>query len=175
MASLDSSALCTSCGLCCDGTLFSRIELAPGEDGAGLETAGMRLVEANGVRKASQPCAALKGCNCTAYSIRPAVCRDYRCNLLRRLDAGETDVESALEIVASARRLRAEAMEQFARACPLPEGLSMKEYAHLAGADAMKTAQARRDNQAMLVACTLFQFHISRHFQKYSLEADPET
>lgn len=159
-----SGSLCTSCGLCCDGTLFTLFALEPDEDAVPLEAAGARFIQSGDFREGSQPCAALGCGGCTVYAHRPRTCRGFRCLLLKQLESGKVDLETASGIVATAKRLRAEALEQFAKVRILPAGLSMEEYANFVGVDRLVTPQARRENLAMLVACTLFQFYIARHF-----------
>ena len=62
-----------------------------------------------GARLASaQPCAAHRGDHCGVYAERPKSCAEYRCALLRRVDAGEVGRTEALGRVAEARALIAE-------------------------------------------------------------------
>ena len=35
--------LCTRCGLCCNGSLFADVELAPSDDSATLEVLGLAI------------------------------------------------------------------------------------------------------------------------------------
>jgi uncharacterized protein len=89
-------SLCTACGLCCDGTLFGSVRLAPGEAARiGLPVLGELL---------PQPCAALEGARCAIYAARPAGCRAFDCLLLHALRDGEVGLDEALQTVAEARR-----------------------------------------------------------------------
>ena len=90
-----SEALCQRCGLCCDGTLFTRTPLEPGEAAPPpLVAAGAHL---------PQPCAALSGLRCTVYADRPRSCRRYECLLYGALAQGEVTLDEALAVVAEAR------------------------------------------------------------------------
>ena len=106
-----SSTLCLACGMCCDGTLFTRVAVEPGEV-ARLEAHGLTLAERpEGGRALPQPCAALDGRCCTVYADRPAGCRRYRCNLLVALEEGEVGLADAEATVADAHARRARATE----------------------------------------------------------------
>lgn len=79
--------LCTSCGMCCDGTLFDHVTLAPDEQ---VSLAGVFVIEA-GPRGAvfDQPCPHAVDRRCMVYDIRPQPCRKYRCTTLIAFQAGE--------------------------------------------------------------------------------------
>jgi len=69
---MELTALCRSCGLCCDGSLFGRVRLEPGE----VDSARRRRlhVVANG-RSFEEPCTALvkqgEHHHCSIYADRP--------------------------------------------------------------------------------------------------------
>lgn len=100
------SALCASCGLCCDGTLFDHAK-AEEEELARLEAAGMDVFRGEDSLRFRQPCPAYKGACCSIYADRFATCRSFRCALLRRLEAGEVDLGQAQETVRTAKELLA--------------------------------------------------------------------
>ena len=107
---------CTQCGLCCDGTLFGRVELLLADDVDALKAEGLRIVAGSKPRFA-QPCAALcKDCTCRIYARRPQQCRAFDCALLLRVRSGETGSECAERLI---RRTR----KQAARVRQLLEGL----------------------------------------------------
>lgn len=95
--------LCRACGLCCDGTLFSRVPLGPHEVVPAREL-GV-VTNDRGGRHVPQRCAALSGTQCQVYAQRPLACRRYECLLLGALRGGEVSLTEALEIVAKARTL----------------------------------------------------------------------
>jgi uncharacterized protein len=104
------SELCRRCGLCCDGTLFTQVPLAPAEAEALCGRVGTR-VEADGSQVLPQRCGALHGEGCGVYAERPAVCRAFRCLLLTAAQEGEVSAQEALRLIAEAHR-RLEALEQ---------------------------------------------------------------
>lgn len=89
------STLCTGCGLCCDGTLFTQVPLLAAE-AVQLRGRGLVLREAEDRAPAlPQRCAALAGTCCTIYGERPAGCRRYRCMLHVALEADEVGLDEA--------------------------------------------------------------------------------
>lgn len=96
--------LCTTCGLCCDGTLFADVELVGQAEVARLEIMGMEVEDENrNTGLLSQPCAALRGTRCGIYAHRPKCCRVFQCHLLQNAQRGAVTVERALQQISDAR------------------------------------------------------------------------
>jgi uncharacterized protein len=102
----DASALCLSCGFCCNGVLFSGVRTDPDEV-ARLRIAGLEVDLEGEKLRFRQPCPYHRDGRCGVYSDRFAKCRSFRCALLRRLEAGETTLGEAEAIVAQAKTLLA--------------------------------------------------------------------
>lgn len=98
------AALCTACGLCCDGSLFDAVRVKPAEI-APLRELGMPI-EPGESAQFSQPCPKLAERKCSIYANRPGTCRNFACALLRRLRRSEVALDEALHIVATAQSLR---------------------------------------------------------------------
>ena len=94
-------ALCTRCGLCCDGSLFADVELAGPAEAAGLEAMGLEI-EDDDHGLLVQPCAALRGKRCGIYAHRPECCRTFECRLLQDVRRGAVGVEQARKLIAEA-------------------------------------------------------------------------
>ncbi|MEI6946671.1 YkgJ family cysteine cluster protein [Paraflavisolibacter sp. H34] len=99
MNSLDQN-LCTSCGMCCNGTLFSHafLDMDKGEpDETGFQ---FRVFNLNDQQKAFRlPCCYLQDKTCTIYQDRPySVCAAFKCTLLRWVESDAISFEAALEI-----------------------------------------------------------------------------
>lgn len=106
----DLSALCLACGLCCDGSLFGRVDLRP-EEADAARRHGLRVVA--GGRSFEQPCGAYAADDergprsCRMYDERPRACRRFVCRLYDgyRRDGGA--LEGPLARVRRARQLLA--------------------------------------------------------------------
>ncbi len=103
-AERDSDALCTRCGLCCDGTFYGSVVIAAPERER-LKRVGLRVVESDGGLAMPQPCSALGGSLCAVYETRPDACARYECTLRKRVRAGESTLEDAERTVARMREL----------------------------------------------------------------------
>jgi uncharacterized protein len=98
----DTSTLCRSCALCCDGSLFSFVTV-PASEARGLRGRGLALTDnADGTCRLSQRCGGLEGRTCSIYSERPAPCRSYSCLLATSLREGELSLAETLAIVEGA-------------------------------------------------------------------------
>jgi uncharacterized protein len=99
----DLARLCQSCGLCCDGSLFGRVSLQPGEAEPARKM-HLRVLESG--KAFDQPCPALEagdGCQCSIYAERPLACRNFACRLYDRHRREGGPLEPRL---ASVRRVR---------------------------------------------------------------------
>ncbi len=103
-----SQSLCLTCGLCCDGTLFSGMPMNPGDEVAPLKAVGINVVSDNDFTVLKQPCAAHKNCTCAVYANRPQACRAYKCKLLKRFERDDTSQQRALEIITKVKSLKNE-------------------------------------------------------------------
>ena len=112
--------LCQTCGLCCDGTLFTLVPLSSDDVAPSGVTVDTKPTGARGLR---QPCSALSGTCCTVYAQRPMACRRYQCLLFEAMQSEEEQLAGALKIVARAKALAAEVTPSRAearRAASLP-------------------------------------------------------
>lgn len=92
--------LCPNCGLCCDSTLFADVELRTGDQAGRLKQLGLTLEKkGQGKLAFAQPCACFDGKLCRIYEDRPKRCRTFECGLLKRVQAGELEADSALETI----------------------------------------------------------------------------
>ena len=144
------SALCLSCGLCCDGGLFGWVSLNK-EDRERLRSNGLDAPE-----RLPHPCPHYSTPACTIYAIRPCQCADYRCEVLKALGDGAIDEGTAHGLVAEALTLRADVTAL------LPEGTIFAGFA-----EDMKTgASASRSPTRLpaLVRFVAYRLFVERHF-----------
>jgi Fe-S-cluster containining protein len=96
--------LCTSCGLCCDGTIFGIVRVSADESDRLASLLPLRHDQAHGI-VFDQPCPQFsQGC-CSIYAQRPARCARYECEVLRAFKAGSLKLDEAERRIAQARKL----------------------------------------------------------------------
>jgi Fe-S-cluster containining protein len=100
---VDTSNICLSCGICCDGTLIGFVQLEDADLPAARELLDIEEVGSNAVFL--QPCKKYCG-GCTIYLDRPKACRKFKCKLLKSVENKKVAFEKALEIVGEAKRSR---------------------------------------------------------------------
>lgn len=93
------SVLCRTCGLCCDGTIFDYVPITKAESLRLMHRLPVLRATAERALHVEQRCVALGPRGCDVYAERPSSCSRFRCNLLRRVDSGETTLPAALEII----------------------------------------------------------------------------
>jgi Fe-S-cluster containining protein len=90
----ESSSLCLSCGLCCDGTLIGFVQLDD-EELPALQKV-KQFEEAGNHGFFLQPCSEF--CDgCTIYHHRPKQCALFKCGLLKSVEQKELDFNLALQ------------------------------------------------------------------------------
>ena len=97
------SSLCSSCGMCCDGTLFHSVVLQSTDSPRTLSSLGLTLKRKPGVTTFRQPCSAHQNHQCAIYENRPQRCRLFNCQQLLRVASGEITQSAARERIASTR------------------------------------------------------------------------
>jgi len=90
----DDSALCRSCALCCDGTLFDNVRLGE-DDLAAARRLRLPLLVRGSQTSFTQPCPHSRDRSCGIYDERPGACRTFVCITLAAYLAGELDRPAA--------------------------------------------------------------------------------
>lgn len=96
----DAGGLCLSCGLCCNGAIFSDVSLEREERREHFAQRGLRF--ANSPDKFVQPCTAFSSGLCSIYHERPGHCRKFECHLLLDLKSGAVNHAEARQVVREA-------------------------------------------------------------------------
>jgi len=141
-------ALCTRCGLCCDGTLFGDVELSGRAEAGRLEVLGLDVDEDDAdTELLALPCAGLRGTRCSVYAHRPQCCRTFECRLLQETRRGAVSEAQALTRIAEARAQVRHVHTLLARLESRPQRLPLQERCANALAEApgssRETARAR--------------------------------
>ena len=100
----DATDLCVSCGLCCNGVLYSNIKVQPDEVER-LEAAGHPVEQVGERLQFHPPCHHHQEGRCTIYATRFMKCRTFRCALLKRFDTGQLPLTDALAAVDQAKKM----------------------------------------------------------------------
>ncbi len=162
------TSICVGCGMCCDGTMYRTVEVGEGDQRDLLETAGLAFTIKDDAACFQQPCPAFGGGRCSIYEGRPAVCRDYRCLLLRRLEAGEVPHDEASALIAQTTVLRDRVRSGLTAYVDTQELLSLDGIYRLmlAKFDAQPDpAAARRDRGELLLEVVALRVLLAREFE----------
>ncbi len=132
-------ALCKACGACCSGAVFGFVPLEPGELSA-QSRRRLHVFKEGAGERFKLPCRALEGTVCGVYEDRPAMCREYYCDLYAEHEQAGGELEEKLGTVRRIRelldRIRARADEEKGEWLPAPIGV-------MAQWDASKVASLR--------------------------------
>jgi hypothetical protein len=162
----DGQALCQSCGLCCDGTLFAQVKLTSKDDVPLLRAAGIDVDSTASRPSFRLPCACHRDGLCHVYDRRPDKCASYRCRLLKRYESGEVSHAAALEIIAQAVRHRDDVRMQL-RYSP-GGGHTLQD----AFRDACRD-EDRRPAPRLLLTYGALQYRLDRDFREKNTTSDP--
>lgn len=96
------SVLCRSCGMCCDGTLFTQARIETTDRARQL---GLEVFTHESALYFHQPCPHYAG-SCRVYPHRPAVCANYLCTPMRQLRRSRLSVAEIKALIAETLRIR---------------------------------------------------------------------
>jgi uncharacterized protein len=154
--------LCTQCGLCCSGALFDFGPLDPAEVEAARSN-GLAVLEAEGRYGFAQPCPALDGAWCRAYAQRPQTCREFRCKLLRSVEAGDITLTEAESIITRTLMARDDALAQLPPGATFIDARRWRREAGAAG-----PAATLNSSPMLMIALGLLDIQLDQHFRKAS-------
>ena len=105
------SALCLTCGMCCDGTLFNKAIIQDEADEKRAQSSGLTIfTNPKGKRFFKQPCCHFKK-GCTIYDKeRPSVCHTYFCKPLKSVRNGQLELTNAKNRILKAVNYRSEVL-----------------------------------------------------------------
>jgi Fe-S-cluster containining protein len=155
--------------MCCDGTMYRTVEVGEDDQLDALQSAGFVFLDRPDDTTAfHQPCCAFGAGRCAVYDGRPAVCRNYRCLLLRRYEAGEATLEEAQALIAKTTALR-DRVRSGLTAYVRPETSESLDGIYrlmLAKFDAEpEPAAARREHGELLLTVVALRVVLAREFE----------
>jgi uncharacterized protein len=151
-------SICTSCGLCCDGTIFKRAFLKPEDSDRSLHEADIVKIQRVERSYFHLPCHHLHNRNCKIYHLwRPQVCGDFKCKILERLFAGELLYKEGIEIVTNTLRHLSELKRLL--------HVSNTERASLQDMFGAWKNKQKTPDQSVNLSYVAFQFRLDRYFR----------
>ena len=96
--------LCAACGLCCNGTLFTIVQLQPSDSPKRLAALGLKLTHKKKRHFFQQPCPMFRDSQCAIYADRPERCRLFECRQLQQVESGQITEDTAFATIQDARR-----------------------------------------------------------------------
>ena len=183
----DGQNLCLSCGLCCDGTLYTHAPVGAAEPVEAFRAVGVRITpdrDGKGRYEIPLPCLRFENGRCRTYGCRPAICSSYRCRPLRRVEAGKMALHEAQGIVQLARERRRRFRRLLARHFP---ELAGEPFVHairvvrgrMAGMDESRRRRFREVHGEFLLVATSLEEGLLRDFDpgrhRHRARTVPET
>ena len=161
--------LCVGCGMCCDGTLYERASVAPGEEER-MAASGLELFGDAGKRSFRQPCPHSSGGRCTIYESRFHICRTFECALLRSVESGDLSLSEAKGKVATAQQL----LEKVVAIDPAWQRVEARNSARALLAEQLATSDdlGRRAGSERLLNIVALESYLSRWFRHKKPEED---
>lgn len=166
-APTEQQSLCLSCGLCCDGTIFGRVQLKEGDQPIPLQAGGIQILKKGDASYFKQPCLAYQQNCCQVYADRPANCQRYRCALLKKYERGEVSWDDARQRIDRVRELKSRLKSEMVGIFPDSYQMSLPQILKAAPEQkelATNPALLKTWGQAMLLLSAL-QDCIQQHFQ----------
>jgi uncharacterized protein len=161
--------ICLDCGLCCDGTMFSKVDVGEADSVESLAASGVHVLSVDGKSAFRQPCSAFGAGCCSIYENRPAICRGYRCALRTRYDAGETSFGEARSRIVSAIDLRDRIRPELERLAESPGPHCLGDLYKLLDAKfaAIESPlRERRQDAEFLLNVNSLKILLLRHFER---------
>ncbi|WP_129676348.1 YkgJ family cysteine cluster protein [Candidatus Chloroploca sp. Khr17] len=158
--------LCVRCGLCCDGTIFAWARLTPEDDLARLEAGGFIVLPTKTGTGFAQPCHHHHDRVCTIYQEwRPSICHAFRCQLLRRFDAGEISLEQAHVTITQTTELADLVWAQLRERVGEVNGSLKELFRAWEATQHAQDAAWRRQHAAFLLDYASLQLRLDRNFR----------
>lgn len=159
--------ICQSCGLCCDGTMYTHVSLEDADNQERLVSLGLHLRNGQSEPCFDQPCVAYQSGSCSIYASRPAICRAYRCALLRTLDKDEISLGQAQKLVAEVVSLRDRVARKVCEYLGTTEPISLvKLFDQMTQKlEKMSTEERHQVDSAMLLEVGTLRVLLSKRFE----------
>ena len=155
--------ICVDCGFCCDGTLF---HYAVTKD---KSHPLFHIEEVDGKNRFRQPCHLFKDGCCSIYDQkRPTICGEFKCKLLRRVNAGAVSQSEAVGRVYEAKKLKEEIFDEL-RALNYDVSIGFNQSIKKFKEDQLQKlteADFNKKFAKLLVKHQLLNEYLKKHFKK---------
>jgi hypothetical protein len=160
--------ICISCGFCCNGTLFLFAHLDPGERGSLPERIEKNSYSEKGKDYFRLPCEYFSG-KCTIYNLERAhICGSYRCQLLKDYAGGKMTLQTAQEVIRSAKKMHSDGIENYRYLSGNQEKIFFRQLLSELGKIQNSVAErnlVNTDYELLLARCNIFEALLIRHFR----------
>lgn len=121
----------------------------------------MAVVEAEGKAGFMLPCPQLDCAVCQIYEVRPRTCRDYRCEVLKAVQAGEMDFADGLDRIKEGRAAFDQVSAQLSPGMTVSDARKLRREA--AAAEAARELNA---SPMLMMALSLLDLVLDQHFRR---------
>lgn len=121
----------------------------------------MAVVEADGKAGFLLPCPQLDCAVCQIYHERPQTCRDYQCQVLRSVNAGELEHVRAMQLIEQGRAALEQVKAQLAEGQTLTDVRKLRRKAGEADASAELNA-----SPMLMMALGMLDVILDEHFRR---------
>jgi len=158
--------LCAACGMCCNGVMFTAMQLQPTDSARQLTALGLKVKRRKSGEHCPQPCPALTTTGCSIYAARPARCRMFDCRQLLELAAGRIKENDALARIEEAQALVLQVRERFLAAGEDRENKAFAtRYAAVFTEPWDDTPEAIRHRELVKEAMQALEMFLTLHFR----------
>ncbi len=159
--------ICLSCGFCCDGTLFDKASLRPGEKGTLPEKMEENYFQNELGEFFHLPCHYFSG-KCTIYNQKKAhICSAFRCRLLGDSARETITVDEVTTIISNVKTYRKEITLLAHNALNIPENTPFRTIQNKL--DELNSEEFKESKnhlvETLKAKCLIFDVLLTRHFK----------
>jgi hypothetical protein len=166
-APLAEQEICVICGFCCDGTIFTKASVKPGEKGNLPAKMEESYFVSDDKEYFKLPCGYFEK-KCTIYNQKKAhICSAYRCQLLHDYADKKISKDEAMEIVMKASEMRNEIYEEYKNYIKGNEPLPFQKiFSELWEKQDSTNTDLKKDAalEILKARCNIFNALLIRHF-----------
>ncbi|MFC2176411.1 hypothetical protein ACFLR1_05545 [Bacteroidota bacterium] len=156
--------ICKNCGFCCDGTLFRYATINEGEVNENFE---IIKNPSSGKRHFKQPCPYHVGICTLSLDTRPHVCSSFKCKLLKKLDRGVVEVDTAFSQVEKTKTMISELTNELNQLNVTIEGSIHEKYSNFKEAQEKEVGELgfRKKHGVLSIKYVALKETLDKHFR----------